>query len=438
MNKNVKIQDEQNSSIVLLFLHPHRVNDLKNWLKSIALAEELTILLVVSDRTVNKTEELINTKHIITVINLEDYEVQYGNFFSKSSLLMLWYELKHSYLKFKNRYKATLKLLSNYNESVLVTYDDCMPSLLPILKASNKLSIPVFLPAILTTQPDITATTSNTLKPKRKIEKYIVWFVQKIFPGHISSDGRLFYNAIDYLVLQWFRSVPLCPWVKGTLIFTTKLGVESRLAYEKLIAAGVDANKLELTGMPVYDLMDFSRKETNSNILLCALPQYGEHGAMDVNQALPLIEEILLAFKKFSGKVVISLHPRMDPKIYEPIVDKYGFKCVVGDIDQLLKKASLFFAASSSTTIYSALMMGVPTVALNHLRPKSSMFKDFSSIVYIEKNVESEIAVIIEQKYQSNWSDLLKHDQQLLSHDLVSDGKCGKRNLEIIEKLRNK
>jgi len=426
--------DSDTSSIVLLFLHPHRVNDLKNWLKSVALAEELNILVLVSNRTVDQMDALLNTSHQITWFNIETEEPDYAQSKTKFPIILLCQEFKRSYSFFKNRYRVAHKLIADHKDAVLVTYDDRMPSVLPILKACYNLTVPVFLPAILTTQPESNAPTANTLKSKRKIESCITWFAKKIFPHHVNQDGRLFYNPMAYFVLLLFNSVPPRPWVKGTIRYITKLGVESKLAHKKLVAAGADPEKLIITGMPVYDLMDFSREDKlEKNTLLCALPQYGEHGAMKVDDALLIVEEILKAFTAFSGDVVISLHPRMDPEIYQPLIEKQGFYCVVGNIDVWLKKATLFFAASSSTTIYSSLIMGIPTVALNHVFPGSNVFRDFKSITYIQNSPKEIVAVIDQPK--AGIDKLIKNDQQLLSSSLVTDGKCGARNLNVIQCL---
>ena len=420
--------------IVLLYLHEHRVNDLKSWLKSLEKFAQLDVTIIASNSTINNLDMLLATKHRFSIENIEEGRSNCDEVLNQHSAKLLWIEFKRFYSRFKFLYSKSLQFLADKKDAVLVTYDDRISSLIPILKASHKKGIPVFLPAILTTRPDVTGTTSNTLKPKRKIETVIACIAKCFFPHHINHEGRLFYTPLSYLVLLMFNALPKRPWIKGTLTYTNKLGVESRLAFEKLLESGVHEDKLELTGMPVYDLMDFSREDDSvNNMLLCALPQYGEHGAMNVEEAIPIVEEILLALTEFSGKVVISLHPRMSPVTYQPIVEKYGFECVVGNIDSLLKKTSLFVAASSSTTIYSSLIMGIPTIALNHIYPGSNVFRDLESITYIEQDA-SEIVVAI-QEPKPDLEELLKKDQQLLSSSLVTDGKCGERNLNVIQSL---
>lgn len=425
--------------IILLYLHAHRVNDLVNWLRSLERKSTLNVVLLVSEKTVNHVQALLQTEHDFVVHNLDEGQQAIKKKADSFALRMLWREFSGSYRYFKRAYSHAYQVLEEHKEdSVLVTYDDRILSLLPILKASDALSIPVFLPAILTTQPDVSSSTSNTLKPLRKIESVIVFCVRRFLPHHVNHDGRLFYDPIGYLSLLFFRAVPERPWVKGTLRYTSKLGVESMLAHQKLIEAGIDESKLVLTGMPVYDLMDFSKDtmKVKKQVLLCALPQYGEHGAMNVAAAIPIIEEILRAFKAFSGSVIISLHPRMDPDDYRHIIESYGYQCEVGNIDVLLKKATIFFAASSSTTIYSSLIMGIPTVALNHIAPGSNIFRDFVSLTYIEKDASAEIMSVIHHP-RLNLVDLIEGDQQLLSSELVTDGQCGERNLQVIQRLLN-
>ena len=421
--------------IVLLYLHEHRINDLKSWLKSLEKLITLDVTIIASNSTVNNLDSLLATSHNFSIENIEEGQSNCDETLDHHSVKLLWLEFKRFYSRFKFLYTKSLQILANKTDAVLVTYDDRISSLIPILKASYKKKIPVFLPAILTTRPDVTGTTANTLKPKRKVETMIVYLAKRFFPHHVNHNERLFYNPVSYLVLLLFNALPKRPWIKGTLTYTTKLGVESNLALEKLLEAGVNKDKLELTGMPVYDLMDFSREDDSSNnLLLCALPQYGEHGAMSVTEALPIIEEILIAFTEFSGEVVISLHPRMSPEVYQPIVEKHGFQCVVGDIDSWLKKANLFVAASSSTTIYSSLIMGIPTIALNHILPRSNIFKDLKSLTYVEKNPSTEIVKAICHPLP-NLEGLIEIDQELLSSSLVTDGKCGKRNLDMIMSL---
>ena len=421
--------------LVLLYLHKHRINDLKNYLKSLERVSQLQITLIVSNQTVMHIDSLLETEHVFAVYNIEKGNEEPVTFTEGAAWYLLWKEFSRSYSRFNSRYQRALKFFEDNKQAVVLTYDDRMPSLISILKASYKQGVPVFLPAVLTVNPDINATTSNTLKPKRKIESLVVRLIKRIYPNHVNAQGRLFYAALDYLVLLKFNALPQKPWVKGTLKYTQKLGVESMLTLQKLLDAGVDENKLELTGMPVYDLMNFSRDESNrQEMLLCALPQYGEHGAMKRGQALPIIEEILAAFNCFSGKVVVSLHPRMDAAVYTPMVEKHGFRCVVGDVDTWLKKASVFFAASSSTTIYSALMMGVPTVLFNHVPPRSNLFRDFASLTYIEKNASAEIEVALRGSNEE-LVELIKEDQNKLSRSIVTDGHCGLRNVQVIQQL---
>ncbi len=437
MEKNIFQTSE--TDIVVLYLHKHRKNDLENWLKSLSRAANLNILLLVSNDTVNEVSPLLDTEHLFEIQNIQEIDSIYTSPKSKDSFLkLLFKEFSNAYRAFKCRYQNAYKLLIERKGAVLITYDDRMTSLLPILKASHKLNMMVFLPALLTTNPDINETTSNTLRKQRLIEKLLAKLVNLFKPTHVNNDKRLFYDAVSYLILLWFNALPKHPWVKGSSKFVNKVGVESYLAKTKMINAGLSESKISLTGLPIYDLMNFSRskKDFSKPILLCALPQYGEHGAMNVEKALSVIEEIFSSFSSFPGRVIISLHPRMNPEDYLPIIDKFNFEGVVGEVDFWLRKATIFFSAPSSTTIYWALMMGVPTVALNHIFPKSDIFRNFNSITFIENNALIEIPEVI-KNLKPNWEKLIKLDQEDLSMSLVTDGHCGLRNMAIINSLKN-
>ena len=423
--------------ITLLYLHRHRLNDINNWLKSLAKVTSLQVLLVVSDSTQTNIDLLLETGHEFDIYNIQSNEAQYSIYENGPSILILYREIIRLSKNFTQRYKAAANLLECYPKSVLITYDDRMSGLLPILKAAFDLNVPVFLPAILTTSPDITATTSNILSSKRKVESLIAYFVKWFSPNHVNSDGRMFYGAPEYLNLLRFGSLPKHPWIKGTLKYTTILGVESKLAYEKLLSQGVNKNKMVLTGMPIFDLMELSackdKIDFQEKILVCALPQYAEHGAMSWDQAIPVLEDIFLAFKKYDGRVIISLHPRMDKSLYQPLVDKFGYECASKDLNYLLPYADVFFCASSSTTIYWSLILGIQTVVFNHTYPKSNLFKDYESLVYIENNAIDEIESALNKV--PNFDNLINKDQKALSADIAMNNACGSRNLEVINSL---
>ncbi|MGH1427755.1 MAG: hypothetical protein ACRBEE_07435 [Arenicella sp.] len=428
---------QKNKKVILVFLHKHRVNDLEGWLESIASAVELNVLLLVSNETVKLTSALLNTRHSFDVINIDNNQPSFlDSQEPNSSITLLFKEFRNAYCAYKSRYQTALNIFKQNQEGVLVTYDDRMTSLLPILKAGFKTGIPIFLPAILTMNPNTSEETSNTLRPIRKIEALVVKCVKLFFPTHVNSSGRLFYDAVTYLTLLWFCSLPKHPWAKGSLKYTNRVGVESQLAYDQLCAAGVDASKLVLTGLPIYDLMDFSKSNDSEQyeVLVCALPQYGEHGAMEVEEALLVIEGILNAFTAFKGKVVISLHPRMDRSVYQPLIDQFGYYCAEEGVEYWIKRANIFFSAASSTTVYWSLMMGVPTVLFNHIPPSSDLFSVFKSIRYINHSVEDEVAKICQQPH-AGLNHLLAADQEALSISLVTDGNVGARNARVIDEL---
>ena len=424
--------------ISLLFLHKRRIGDLKIWLRSIERQQPIAILLLTSNQTEEPAQELIaDSNHQIEVVNLDKPNKPIAPKSQKSQIANFFAELRFSFGEFRRSYRNAKTILKPYRQTVVVTYDNRMPVVLAVLKAAKSLKLPVFLPSLLIATPSRNVTTANTLRPMRQIEKWLVRLIRRFLPHQISNEGRLYYDPVSLLLLLMKRSLPENPWATGNQRLVDRIGIESIRVRDELLAFGVSSEKMVVTGLPAYDFMDFSVAKTQSSpaILLFALPQYAEHGAMKLVDALTVIRPIFQALTSFDGRVIISLHPRMNLQDYRGIIDEFKFEWTLGGVDEWLKSASMFVATNSSSTIYWALMLGIPTIVLNHTYPKSDAFRDFQSLRYVDDDVSLELPQYL-KTHDDQFPQRLAADQEKLSKPLVSDGNCGARNIRIISQLK--
>ncbi|NKB64484.1 MAG: hypothetical protein GKR95_20980 [Gammaproteobacteria bacterium] len=396
----------------------------------------MDVLILVSEQTRKYVHELIaESSHRFEIQTIDSNTVPIQD--SKAGKIGgIFRELSYTFSEFKSRYLRSLFVLKRYPNTVLITYDDRMPSLISVLKAAYKLKIPVFLPSILTATPDRRTQTSNVLQEQRMVEKLLVPMTRLLCKNQINNDGRLYYSPMSFLTLLFNGCLPQNPWAKGTQRFISRLGVEAAYIRDMLLNFGVPTERIVVTGLPIYDFMDFSLigPHSDEQVLLLALPQYAEHGAMGLEGAMPIIRDILQGLKTFEGRVVVSLHPRMIRENYEPEITRFGYECATENVEFWLRRCSIFIAANTSSTIYWALMLGIRTLLLNQTYPKSDLFRHFESLQYIEESPSRELPDFVANP-MVNWNKLMLEDQQKLSKELVSDGNCGKRNVEIIHTL---
>ena len=429
--------------ITVLFLHERRIHDLSIWLRSLEKTQRLSVLLLISKQTERIVGDLTKDSiHQFEVSNIDGRDKEHDLSSQREStnqLVNFFREVRFAFSEYRRFRTNARQILSQHQDTVLVTYDDRMPSIIAILDGAHALDIPIFLPSLLTANPDRGTQTANILKPQRFIERLLVRLLGPFLPNQMNQENRLYFDPTTLVVLLWHRTLPTNPWAKGSLALIDCLGVESRLIHDRLIDYGISGQRMRVTGLPIYDFLDFSATPDTSEkpdkpVLLLALPQYAEHGAMTIEGALTIIRPLLESLTHYHGKVVVSLHPRMKLEDYEATLSEFPFEYTTGGVNEWLKKCAVFVSTNSSSTIYWALMLGIPTILLNHVYPKSDLFRDFDSLRYVEEDVTRELPDLI-NTLPDNHDVLIKEDQDKLSKPLVSDGNFGGRNVEILQQL---
>jgi hypothetical protein len=179
--------------------------------------------------------------------------------------------------------------------------------------------------------------------------------------------------AISLAAKMW-GMMPDNPWSIGGGA-ATRMAVESPQMKRTFIEQGLPPEKILVTGKPSNDSM-VNQSQPNKlhqqlglaphqPIILCSLPQMGEHGFLPWPDHWREIEFLLDTLTQQDiARVIISLHPKSRRADYQPIFDKYPVVVPKKRIYEMIPACDLFVATYSSTVI-QAMGFGKPAIVVD-------------------------------------------------------------------------
>lgn len=201
------------------------------------------------------------------------------------------------------------------------------------------------------------------------------------FPGNVREQGGrrlMFLTAGQVLGIHAFgRGFPVA-WAYGGGA-TDFAAVFDETILHKQISLGVSPAKLVLTGQCSLDAlyrMSLDRQERrrslddrlgldpSASLIICAVPQYGEHGMMDHSCHSTMSSELFRQLRSSGANVLLSLHPRSSPADYADAATQAGAVISPLPLIDVLAAADLFVATHSSTVRW-AILLGVPVIILD-------------------------------------------------------------------------
>ena len=159
----------------------------------------------------------------------------------------------------------------------------------------------------------------------------------------------------------------------GAVDVCTKL---SREDLEHARDEGAPVGKFIVTGQPMLDDMHRARSRASQirsalaarygllpeqPLVICAVPQAGEHALVDWRRHTELSAGLFRALGGTGANVLLSLHPRSKPETYAALARDAGCRLLDERLSGVLAAADVFVASYSSTVRW-ALLMGIPTI----------------------------------------------------------------------------
>ncbi len=213
------------------------------------------------------------------------------------------------------------------------------------------------------------------------VERFLKRRMRELYPSNIrvrNGEERMFLTAGQAWMLKRVKGEFERPWAYGGGIshVATVFGEFDR---RKQISLGVKAHKLYVTGQSSIDLLHtlsnsqsevrmaviekYSLSES-CPIIICAVPQYLEHGLLNEKEHWALIDQLLGSLESTSANLLLSLHPRSRMQDYRECATAYGAIIADQPLIEIIAAADLFVSAMSSTVRWSILLR-TPTIVLD-------------------------------------------------------------------------
>ena len=225
--------------------------------------------------------------------------------------------------------------------------------------------------------------------------------LRKRFPGQSALDeqtGReyFFYHPMALAELDRLGMLPANPWVPGGGL-SGRVLVEGEEAVERLASQGCAREKIVVTGHPSHDglyglLQDkkgLRRKldaayglDPDKKLAVASLQQAAEHRVVTWDVHWKNIRALCRALSRDGINCLVSLHPRMDPAQYGFVESEYGLPVARERLADFLPAADVFSAAFSST-IFWAILCGIPTISYDLIGQDYDVFDSFPGVVKV-------------------------------------------------------
>lgn len=362
----------------------------------------------------------------------------------------IWWQRKW----YQQYYDNALKLIKQTRPLALVTIDDRLPGTIPMLKAARSMGVATLvvpvavsafsksLAAIRSTQPDRNINHPHQIFLKR----WVAWR----YPNQVLTEGKgryLFYTPTNTIALEACGMLPNNPFsLGGGLAQKVAVGEDDK---QRLVQDGLEPSKVAVTGDPGSDrlyqafrqkkirkdrLIKDYRLDPTSKILLCALPQFGEHGQVSWERHWQIVRELVNALAASGQTVMISLHPKADQFNYLFLEAVSGVKIVQDPLMEILPCADIFISALSSTVRW-AVLSAVPVIVMDILESNLPLFKNIKGTIHISgKNIFRKLSETLNELLTDNFS--LQQLRQALAKEAPKvspfDGRANQKIIDLV------
>lgn len=334
----------------------------------------------------------------------------------------------------------------------IITAQERTPDALPVVAAAKDLGIPVILvvsaglympdggaymrrndPA-LRLDPGVGTSWTQLL-----LNRFVGW----VQPGHVFASrwGRMLHQPAHWYMATWLAHLSLPNfWFQGTRFVDAVVisGDDERRVCE---IAGIPPARIAAIGSPALQLQ-YERRQERSRVraelglsrtdalIVVSLPPLWEHNLLDQATHFAFTDRLLAQLSNHEATVIVSLHPKMDRRLYAARIEAAGLRMAERPISTYLPAADLFIAGIYSSTIRWAMAVGIPSVNLD--------FWEFNELTYAGV---ADYVTLKSFKALQRWLDARLAGGSPKPHDgalplgLICDGRFGERFVELVERL---
>lgn len=302
------------------------------------------------------------------------------------------------------------RLFDHYRPKLLIIFDDrfIRPNLV-ILHQAEQRNIPVLLVPVAQNSlegadykirsDDRTYFLSSS--PNRWIKRFLYHFYPMQFYSPGQGQQLCFFKPIEIMVLLICKMLPQNPWIWGGSGFITHCCSLGTNHYNYMIGGGVEPSLVSITGQPSIDTLFKSDNERGAlreklnkdycldekqKLIICAVPQYAEHGLLDWHTHKKLTEELFSILAASDNNILLSLHPKSNISTYKELAVQYNLPILTERISQVLAAADLLIATNSSVVAW-AVGASIPAIVIDPLK-MDDLYDGFESIIKLDNHEE--------------------------------------------------
>lgn len=258
----------------------------------------------------------------------------------------------------------------------------------------------------------------------------------------------LFYQPPSVLsAYERFGALSTYPWCLGNGL-SDVICVDGEVTAQRYRNDRVAPEKIRIVGDVVYDkiadafqrrreiraaLMEKYEFDATRKLIALALPQLAEQGVMAWEPHWKEMRFLAEEVSKTQQNLLLSLHPRMNPKDYAFLEREYPCRIATERLSDFVSAPDLFIANYSSTVIW-AVLCGVKTIVVDFYGLNYKFFDYLQSVSIIRERQRLEPALTAAMA--ANGIDF-SADWTALSRDQVLDGRTIQRYLSLFYELGN-
>ena len=337
---------------------------------------------------------------------------------------------------------------------IVVTGDRNIGIETALIAEGNRKGIPSLIVPFAMSFPE--AAAEPRLRIGRFKEKFGVHtlprkLVRRCFPSwvRVHKGTPLFFHPVwTALAAKCLEIMPEKPWIIGGGAAKI-MAAESEAIKRDLIEQGMAPQKLVVTGKPGLDAIAEQLKSVScaekrkalgipehAKVILCSVPQLAEHDLLPWDRHKQEMEFLFTTMTKTGAYVILSLHPKSDRVIYQPLADAAGAHINDERIYQLLPVCDLFVATYSSI-VAQAIALQKPSIVVDFYELEYPLYADAPGVTVL-RNREKFLPLL-----KQLLTDPLLYQKHVDAQKLhgtewaLLDGKNTERVIALAEQLIN-
>lgn len=341
------------------------------------------------------------------------------------------------------------RLFDQISPNLIVAFGDRHPDIeAPILSVARERGIKVVIPYATYSGKDNMVVVRRCDPDSQTVKPFS--FYRRVKAAHFRDqlyEGLFYQPPCSLTAYEKFGVLSSYPWCLGNGL-SDIVCVDSEVTAQRYRKDRVPPQKIRIIGDVVYDkLADgvHRRREIRAivvekygfansrKLIVLALPPLAERDVMDWESHWREIRFLVEEVSKAGQNLLISLHPRMNPKDYAFLEQEYSCRIGQERLSDFISTPDVFVTSYSSTVVW-AVLCGIKAVIVDFygLNYDFCDYLKSVSIVRDRERLQRTLATAIqgdETDFSVDWGALSRHK--------VLDGRTIERYLDLFRELAN-